>query len=104
MELFQMNDEQLIDSLNSLLTLLDNQQAEIDAIQEKFQVALTGVLRLLGERTPTLTKLHGKTEDLKGYLIKLNAESNQSTAKSYQLIRERIEAIRELVSTSNRKS
>jgi hypothetical protein len=99
-----MNDEQLIESLNSLLSLLDSQQSENDAIQDKFQVALTGVLRLLGEGTPTLTKLHGKTEDLKGYLIQLNTEAKQSTAKSYQLIRERIEGLLESVSTSNRKS
>jgi hypothetical protein len=82
---------------------LNEHQGEIDAIQEKFQVALTGVLRLVGESTPTLTKLHGKTEDIKGYLIHLNTDVIETTTKSYQTLKNRIEEVIELVSSSNRK-
>ncbi|MGY5871995.1 MAG: hypothetical protein RTV72_07130 [Candidatus Thorarchaeota archaeon] len=99
-----MNTEQLAEELNSLLSLLSEQQAEIDTIQEKFQVALTGILRLVGEGAPTLTNLHGNTENLKGYLIQLNANVAETTTKSYQSLRKRIEAVIELVSSSDRKS
>ncbi len=99
-----MNNEQIVDELDSLLTLLNEHQKEIDAIHEKFQVALTGVLRLVGEGTPTLTKLQGKTKDLTGYLITLNTDVIETTTKSYQSLRKRIEEIIELTSLSDRKS
>lgn len=99
-----MNSEQLADELNSLLSILNEQHTEINAIQEKFQVALTGVLRLVGESTPTLTNLHGTTENLKGYLLQLNTEVAQITAKSYQSLRNRVEKLIESVLSSDRKS
>ena len=99
-----MNAEQLTDELNSLLSLLNEQQTEIDDIQEKFQVALTGVLRLVGNGAPTLTNLHGNSEDLKGYIIQLNANVVETTTKSYQSLRKRIETVLDLVSSSDRKS
>jgi len=99
-----MNNEQIVDELDSLLTLLNEQQKEIDAIHEKFQVALTGVLRLVGETTPTLTKLQGKTEDLTGYLINLNTDVIETTTKSYQSLKKRIEKVIELTLSSDRKS
>lgn len=99
-----MNREQLVVELNSILSLLNEQQKDIDAIQEKFQVALTGVLRLVGESTPTLTKLYGNTQDLKGYLIHLNTDVIETTTKSYHTLKTQIEEIIELVSSSNRKS
>jgi archaellum component FlaC len=101
---FKMNDEQLANELNTLLSQLNERQLEIDTIQEKFQVALTGVLRLVGESTSTLTNLHGTTEDLKGYLFQLNTEVVQTTSKSYQSIRNMVEELIELVSSSDRKS
>lgn len=99
-----MNNEQLIDELNSLLSLLNEKQSEIDTIHDKFQVALSGVLRLVGESTPTLINLHGKTEDLKGYLIQLNTDVIKTTTKSYQSLRKKIEEVIELASSSDRKS
>ena len=99
-----MNNEQLTDKLNSLLSLLNEQQVEIDTINDKFQVALSGVLRLIGESSPTLTNLHGKTEDLKGYLIQLNTDVIETTTKSYQSLRKRIEEVIELALSSDRKS
>jgi len=99
-----MNNEQLTDELNSLLSLLNEQQKEIDSIHEKFQIALSGVLRLVGASAPTLTNLHGKTEDLKGYLIRLSTDVIETTTKSYQSLRIRIEEVLELASSSDRKS
>lgn len=99
-----MNNEQLTDKLNSLLSLLNEQQVEIDTINDKFQVALSGVLRLIGESSPTLTNLHGKTEDLKGYLIQLNTDVIETTTKSYESLRKRIEEVIELALSSDRKS
>ncbi|MGY5879453.1 MAG: hypothetical protein RTV31_04335 [Candidatus Thorarchaeota archaeon] len=99
-----MNNEQLADELNDLLSLLNEQQSEINTIQEKFQIALTGVLRLVGESTPTISNLHGKTEDLRGYLLQLNTEVSQTTTKSYQSVRNKVEELIELVSSFDRKS
>lgn len=98
-----MNNEQIVDELDSLLTLLNEQQKEIEVIHKKFQVALTGVLRLVGE-TPTLTNLHGKTENLKGYLIQLSTDVIETTTKSHQNTRKKIEEVIELASPSDRKS
>jgi hypothetical protein len=99
-----MNKKQLTEDLNDILYLLNERQGEIDTIHEKFQVALTGILRLIGETTPTLTNLHGKTEDLTGYLIQLNSEVIKTTSESYQSLRIQIERVIESVSTSDRKS
>ncbi|TFG33376.1 hypothetical protein EU528_00055 [Candidatus Thorarchaeota archaeon] len=99
-----MNDERLAEELNVLLMHLNEQQVEIEKIQEKFQVALTGTLRLFGESTSTLKNLHGKTEDLKGYLIQLNTEVVQTRTKSYQYLKNKVEELIELVLSSDRKS
>jgi len=99
-----MNDEQLREELNTILMLLNAQQNEIAEIQEKFQVALTGVLRLVGKESHILSKLQGDPEDLKGYLIHLNSDVVTTTTKSYESLRTRIEEVLESLSSSDRKS
>jgi hypothetical protein len=90
-----MNKEEIRDELNAILLLLNTQQNEIAEIQEKFQVALTGVLRLVGKEAPLVSKLQGDPEDLKGYLIHLNSDVVATTKKSYNSLRTRIEEILE---------
>ena len=104
MGLFLMNEEQIVEELQALLSLLNEHQKEIDIVQEKFQVALTGILRLVGEGTPTLANLHGKTEDLKGYLIHLNTEVVKTSSKSYQSLKTKMESLIESIPSSDRKS
>jgi len=99
-----MNDEQLRDELRSILMLLNAQQNEVTEMQEKFQIALTGVLRLVGKEAPTLSKLQGNPEDLKGYLIHLNSDVVTTIAKSYESLRTRIEEVLESLLSSDRKS
>jgi len=99
-----MNDEQLRDELNSILMLLNAQQNEVTEMQEKFQIALTGVLRLVGKEASTLSKLQGNPEDLKGYLIHLNSDVVTTIAKSYESLRTRIEEVLESLLSSDRKS
>ena len=99
-----MNNEQLINELNAILTLLNENQTEIGNIHEKFQVALSGVLRLVGESSPTLVNLQGNTEDIKGYLIHLNTNVVETTAKSYESLRIKIEEVLNMVLSSDRKS
>jgi hypothetical protein len=95
----------LTKELQVLLSLLNEKQGEVNAIHEKFQVALTGVLRLVGETTvPTLANLHGNPDDLKGYLIQLNTEVVKTTTKSYESLRNRVQELVELISSSDRKS
>ena len=99
-----MNNEQLREELNAILSLLNAQQNEIAELQEKFQVALTGVLRLVGNEAPLISKLQGNTEDLKGYLIHLYSDIVTTTTKSYVFLRDRIEEVLESLSSSDRKS
>jgi hypothetical protein len=100
-----MNNEQLTKKLDTILSLLNEQQGEVNSIHEKFQVALTGVLRLIGENnSPTLKNLQGNSQDLKGYLIQLNTEVVKTTTKSYESLRNGIEELLELVSSPDRKS
>jgi hypothetical protein len=100
-----MNNEQLTKEFNAILSLLNEQQGDINTIHEKFQVALTGVLRLVGDNTAsTLRNLQGNPEDLKAYLLQLNTEVIKTTTKSYESLRNRIEELLELVSSSDRKS
>ena len=100
-----MNNEQLTKELNAILSLLNEQQEEVNAIHEKFQIALTGVLRLIGDNTsPTLKNLHGNSQDLKGYLVQLNTDVVKTTSKSYESLRTKIEDLLVLISTSDRKS
>ncbi len=93
-----MNNERLREELNAILMQLNTQQNEIIEIQEKFQVALTGVLRLVGKEAPILSKLQGNPEDLKGYLIHLNSDVVATTTKSYESLRIRIEEVIESLS------
>lgn len=100
-----MNNEQMTTELKTILSLLKEQQGEVNAIHEKFQVALTGVLRIIGEHdSPTLKNLQGSTQDLKGYLIQLNTDVVKTTTKSYESLKSRIEDLLELVSFPDRKS
>ena len=99
-----MTSEQISSELNALLTLLNDQQVEIKAVQEKFRIALTGVLRLFGDGSPTLANLQGNPEDLKGYLLQLNSEISETMTKSYQSLQKRIEHLIEIVAASDRKS
>jgi len=99
-----MNNEQLRDELNAILMLLNTQQNEITEMQEKFQIALTGVLRLVGQEAPIISKLQGNPEDLKGYLIHLNSDVVTAIVKSYESLRTRIEEVLESLSSSDRKS
>jgi len=99
-----MNNEQLREELNAILVLLNAQQNDITEMQEKFQVALTGVLRLVGKEAPILSKLQGNPEDLKGYLIHLNSDVATTITKSYESLRTRIEEVLESLSSSDRKS
>ena len=99
-----MNNENLIKELENLLSLLDEHQIEVGALQEKFQVALTGALRLVGGSTPIIRNLQGNTEDLKGYLIQLNIDVTKATTQSYQSLRKKIEEVLESVSSTDRKS
>lgn len=99
-----MNNEQLRDELNAILMLLNKQQNEITEMQEKFQIALTGVLRLVGQEAPIISKLQGNPEDLKGYLIHLNSDVVATIVKSYESLRTRIEEVLESLSSSDRKS
>ena len=99
-----MNNEKLREELSSMLMLLNEQENKIAEMQEKFQVALTGVLRLVGQEAPLVSKLQGNLEDLKGYLIHLNSDVATSTTKSYESLRTRIEEVLESLSSSDRKS
>lgn len=98
-----MKNEQVIDELSSLLESLDHQLDEIKALHEKFLIALTGVLKLTNDDDSILTKLHGDPENLKSYLIQMTVKMSDTTTRSYERIRQRIETLIDLIS-KDRKS
>ena len=99
-----MNNEELREELTAILRLLDAGQNEVAEMQEKFQVALTGVLRLVGNEAPILSKLQGDPEDLKGYLIHLSSDVATATTKSYESLRNQIDNLLQSLSSPDRKS
>jgi hypothetical protein len=99
-----MTNEQLLSDLKSLLDYLNQQLNEIKSSQDKFLVALTGVLKVTSaDNTALLTKLHGDSESLSAYLIQTAIHLSDSVAQSYETACKRIESIIKVLS-SDRKS
>lgn len=92
-----MKKEDIIAEITSLLEFIDKTRDEISLEHDKFQVALTNTLRLLGDSSPILTKMKGNVDDLKGYLIRTSTEIRQTSLDPYEHLRTRVETIRGLI-------
>ena len=78
------NPEDLIVQLTELRNNTVRMQSEIDQEYEKFQMALSGVLRILsGDGNAILKAIQGSPEEVKGYLIQLASQLHQHTTESW---------------------
>jgi hypothetical protein len=98
-----MTNEQLLSDLKSLLDYFNQQLNEIKSSQDRFLVALTGVLKVTNPDNTLLTKLHGDSESLNSYLIQTAIHLSDSVIQSYESASKRIESIIQVLSI-DRKS
>lgn len=92
------NPENLILQLTELRNNTVRMQSEIEQEYEKFQVALSGVLRILsGDGSTILKAIQGSPEEVKGYLIQLASQLRQHTTESWESLKIELDNIIELV-------
>ena len=100
-----MNDlEELRSTIDSLLEEINKVAAETEAAFNRFQVALTGTLRLLDStETTTLAALQGDPKDLKGYPITMISELQKKTQNSLRLLSQSTSQILKMIDEGDRK-
>lgn len=92
------NPENLILQLTELRNNTVRMQSEIEQEYEKFQVALSGVLRILsGDGSTILKAIQGSPEEVKGYLIQLASQLRQHTTESWESLKIELDNMIELV-------
>lgn len=75
-----MEDDNLIEQIISLSARIALAREEIEQMHDKFQVALTGIFRLLSEgKNPPIERMQADTEQLKGYVIRLASQMRQAS-------------------------
>ncbi len=75
-----MENDNLIEQIISLSARIALAREEIEQMHDKFQVALTGVLRLLSEgKNPPIGRMQADPEQLKGYVIRLASQLRQGS-------------------------
>ncbi|MFX1580213.1 MAG: hypothetical protein ACFFBJ_11235 [Promethearchaeota archaeon] len=94
-----MKDERISLEIASILALIDESREKIITEHDRFQVALTNSLRLLGDNSQTLSKMKGDTEDLKAYLIRSSITLHQTSIDLLEQIRAKIEKLHGLIET-----
>ena len=90
-----MDQSTLNQKMHRLTVEIDRYREEMDQEHEKFQVALTGVLRLLSGQDTTLSNLRGSPDDLRGYIIQLAADLHQKSLEQYNALRTEFNTILE---------
>ncbi len=90
--------ENLVLQLTELRSNTVRMQSEIEQEYEKFQVALSGVLRILsGDGSAILKAIQGSPEEVKGYLIQLATQLRQHTTESLESLKVELDNMIELV-------
>lgn len=95
-----MTKEAIISELISLIEFIEESSSKIGMEYDKYQVALTNTLRLLTDASPTLVKMKGDADDLKGYLVKATTEIRDITLQPYRLLKGRMEKVLDLIQPS----
>ncbi len=92
------DSESLVIQLTELKNNTVRMQNEIEQEYEKFQVALSGVLRILsGDGSAILQAIQGSPEEVKGYLIQLASQLRQHTTESWESLKIELDNMIELV-------
>jgi hypothetical protein len=98
-------NDSLANQLREVLLQIESSKESIEKGHEKFQIAISGALRLLDDNNSMLEKLRGSPDDLRGYVLKLVTELGMETINHWESLHAQIEQI--LVSMPklrNRKS
>lgn len=86
--------------LDTTRKFLEESKQELD----KYQIALTGTIRLLDGKSTTLTKLQGNKDDLTSYLLQQTTQIKQNSTKRLETILEHVVSLIALVSDDDRNS
>ncbi len=92
-----MTKEAIVTELASIIDSIEETRTRLGMDYDKFQIALTNILRLLSDTSPTLVRLKGDTEDLKGYLVKTSTEIRQTVLQPFDQIKTRMEKVLGLI-------
>jgi hypothetical protein len=92
-----MTKEAIVTELASIIDSIEETRTRLGMDYDKFQIALTNTLRLLSDTSPTLVRLKGDTEDLKGYLVKTSTEIRQTVLQPFDQLKTRMEKVLGLI-------
>ncbi|MGY5863393.1 MAG: hypothetical protein RTV41_02245 [Candidatus Thorarchaeota archaeon] len=88
-----MTKDVIIKEITSIIDYIEETKNRVELDHDKFQVALSSTLRLLGDTNPTLTKLKGDAEALKGYLVRTSTEIKETAVQPYHQLKQRMEKV-----------
>jgi hypothetical protein len=92
-----MTKDVVITEITSIIEYIEEARNRVGIDHDKFQVALTNTLRLLDGTSPTLARLKGDSDDLKGYLVKTSTEMRESAIQPYHQLKTRMEKVLRLL-------
>jgi hypothetical protein len=95
-----MTKDAVITEITSIIEYIEETRNRVSLDIDKFQVTLSNTLRLLDGSSPTLTRLKGDTEDLKGYLVKTSTEMRESAIQPYHQLKTRMKKLLQLLQTA----
>jgi hypothetical protein len=76
--------------LKEIVSLIETEQAAIDASFEKLLIAITNVLRLTNGQKSTLASLQGTPSELQGYLIDLASQIRKKASQTNERLLEKV--------------
>jgi hypothetical protein len=99
-----MDDDLLLVKLNSLSEIVGENLDELIHELDRFQIALSGTLRLMDGKSSTLTTLHGDKNSLMSYILQQTTEIKQNSTKRLENILEEVTRLITAVSDGDRNS
>ena len=99
-----MDDELLTAELKSLLESVRKCIDESKQEYDKFQIALTGTLRLMDGESATLTTLHGSKDNLTSYILQQTTDLKQDSIKRLENLQKLVTTLIGMVSDGDRNS
>lgn len=95
-----MDSDSLGIELKKILEVVKELLEESKEEQDKFQIALTGTLRLLDGETTTLSALQGSPAELRGYILQLTTKMSKNSAERFEKILEHLTTVIKITADS----
>ncbi len=92
-----MKDEQVVEELVKLLREINEAQKSLNSEYQRLEVAISGVLRLIGDQAQVIRGLGGDKDQLSRYVIRELARLRDETEKRMTSLAKSVVAIRESV-------